>query len=131
MRARILAFHIYPHPWPPSFDPADLNAYQPEDPEDFSFGLRVFAGAEGESGEDVFDIFVCSPRWLASALAESEVRSGRHHLLMRRYDWSALEAHVRAEFASLQAPTWTELAHLLGRIGMWEFEDHSPSPLDT
>lgn len=117
MKAEIRRFHS-PDIW-------DLSAHKPDDPEVFGFLLQVFAGPKNGSGEESFDVVVCSPRWLARELAEG-IRWGRHHLVRNRYDWLSLEHFIRAQFEAVDGDTWQEVAEQLGRFARWEFEDYTP-----
>jgi hypothetical protein len=83
-------------------------------------------GPAGGVGEESFDIVVCSPRWFADVLADGEIRTGRHHLFMLRFDWDATEAFLRSEIESYEADNWEELGERIGRLGSWEFEDYQP-----
>jgi hypothetical protein len=118
MKAEIRRFHS-PDVW-------DLPSHRAGDPEWFGFLLQVMVGIEGGVGEESFDIVVCSPKWFADQLHEGDVRSGRHHLFMRRFDWDATEAFIREQIDSYEADTWEELADLISRLGSWEFEDYQP-----
>ena len=45
-------------------DISDLRTYRPERPDEFGFLLQVFAGPEGQEGEESFGVVVCTPKWL-------------------------------------------------------------------
>lgn len=99
---------------------------RPTDPGVFGFLLQVIAGPGDGLGEESFDIVVCSPQWLASHLADGELRWGRHHLLVHRYDWATLERFLRDQFESVEGETWRDVAEQLVHYGKWEFEDYTP-----
>ncbi|MGZ8755660.1 MAG: Imm8 family immunity protein [Acidimicrobiia bacterium] len=123
MKASIRRFHS-PDVW-------DLPSHKAGDPEWFGFLLQVMVGPADGPGEDSFDIVVCSPRWFADRLGEGEIRTGRHHLFMHRFDWDATEAFLRAEIESYEEDTWEELGERIGRLGRWEFEDYQPYEGET
>ena len=117
MRATVRYIH--------SPDVRDLAGYQPEDPELFAVLLQVMAGPSVGQGVESFEVVVCSPLWLQSHLSDGEIRWLRHHLVVRRFDWAALDRFIRDQFESVEAETWSAVAQLLGRFGKWEFEDYS------
>ncbi len=55
MRAIIKSFHN------PEID--DLQHFKPKISDNFCFLLQVMIGPENESGEETFDIEVCTPKW--------------------------------------------------------------------
>jgi hypothetical protein len=118
MRALVRRFHS-----PEIFD---LEAYRPADPSSFGFLLQVLAGTSGEDGEDSFNVIVCTPRWLEERYRSTDVVLLRHHLLVSRYDWSAIARFITGYVRSCEGETWQEVATKIGRLGHWEFEDHSP-----
>jgi hypothetical protein len=108
-------------------DIGDLAFFKPQDPESFSFLLRIIAGPEGEEGEESFDVEVCTPRWLLETYQRDEVVIGRHHLIVFEYNWERITQTVTSFCASCFGETWKEAAEKLGRIGKWEFEDYTAS----
>jgi hypothetical protein len=105
-------------------DVADLSGYRPADPEVFGLLVQVMIGPEGGEGKESFDIRVCSPRWLLERHNKEDVIIGRHHLIMLEYDYTRLRRTIEAFCRESEAPTWSELALKLGRLGKWEFEDY-------
>ena len=54
---------------------------------------------------------------------------GRHHLIVRGYDFSLLQrARVRL-IERCSGETWQEVAGKIGRVAYWEFEDYQPMDL--
>lgn len=116
MRARLMDLF--------SPDIPELESWTPPNPQRFGFLVQMSIGAYEGDGEDLFDVVVCSPAWLADRMTDHELQSGRHHLFTKTYDWPRIEAYLRTRIESEDAETWEELASRLGRLGMWEFEDY-------
>lgn len=105
----------------------DLATFRPQDPESFSFLLRIIAGPEGEEGEESFDVEICTPKWLLETYAQEEVVIGRHHLIVFEYNLERIIQTIKSFCASCFGETWKEVAEKLSRLGQWEFEDYRDS----
>jgi hypothetical protein len=106
----------------PDADP--LQSFLPNGP----FGILVMAmiGPAGQEGHESFDFMVCTAEWFASNMRE-EIAMGRHYLFVRDFSYARVEKFVRDYCDSCgEAATWRGIAEKLGRLGMWEFEDHVP-----
>lgn len=104
-------------------DVYDLASFAPPDPERFSFLLQIMAGPAGEDAVESFDVVVCTPKWLDEKLGSSDLIVGRHHLIVRRYNYERLHKFVADSCLQCRGNTWAQVAGQLGRIGKWEFED--------
>jgi hypothetical protein len=116
MKAEVRRFH--------SPDITDLDAHVPPDPTNFGFLLQVMAGPQGASGEESFDLEVCTPEWIAERLRIDNVLMGRHHLIVADYDWNWISAFITNWVGNCEGETWREVALKVGRLGHWEFEDY-------
>ena len=105
-------------------DVYDLATYVPDDPENFGFLLQVMVGSAGADGEDSFDVIVCTPHWLSDRLLPTKIMLGRHHLLVKQYDYTRLLQFLISFASGCRGATWEEVALRLGRLGKWEFEDY-------
>jgi len=81
-------------------------------------------GSAGADGEDSFDVIVCTPRWLSDRLLPTKIMLGRHHLLVKQYDYTRLLQFLISFASGCRGATWEEVALRLGRLGKWEFEDY-------
>jgi len=102
----------------------DLAAHVPNDPTDFGVSVQFMIGPEGERGEESFNVVVCSPAWLAREASERSPLDLRHHLLLPNWDWPAVLTYVRSYLADIDRPSWDEVGEVVGRLGLWEFEDY-------
>jgi hypothetical protein len=105
-------------------DVHDLATYVPDDPENFGILVQVMAGPAGGEGEESFDMVVCTPDWLRNQLGPTDIKMGRHYLLVKQYDFAALARFVKNFAAECSGATWHEAALRLARLGKWEFEDY-------
>ena len=119
VRARLQLLH--------SPDVSDLATWVPDDETQFGFLLQAMIGPSDGEGAESFDILVCSPRWLERDMSRSGIRSGEHLLLMTRYNHRLLLRYLEQRVNSCEAPTWSELAQQLSRLGAWEFDGYRPN----
>ena len=117
MRAELKRLDLEP-------DPATL----PAEAESFSFIARMLIGPRGSSGEESFDVVVCSPEWLAARCREVGLYDARHHLVVNveQFDKRQLRTWLESRVNSVHAQTWTQIGERIGRLGYWESEDYQP-----
>ncbi|MEW6581552.1 MAG: immunity 8 family protein [Actinomycetota bacterium] len=102
---------------------ADLETWQPDDPECWAFGISLEIGIEGQPGIDVFYGTVCSPVWLRRHVEMCGPRTGRGLIVLARYDWPTLERFLREKVRECSGGSWEEIAGRLQRWLTWEYED--------
>nr|WP_264086351.1 immunity 8 family protein [Amycolatopsis lexingtonensis] len=105
----------------PDIDP---ESYVPEDPECFMFLVQLIAGPAGEPGEESFCFEVCSAGWLRARARQEGPITGRHHVVVDRFDWPALVAYFDGLVTGCGGADWHEVTAKLSRYGLWEFEDY-------
>jgi hypothetical protein len=110
-----------------SLEIENLEQYTPDPPDVFLLHIRAIVGPKGRSGEESFDIKVCTPGWLANMCATEYFVVGRHYLIIAKYDWMALKSVVTKFIERCSGSSWQEVAQKVARIGYWEFEDYQPS----
>jgi len=116
MNAELKRFH--------SPDIYDLENYRPENPENFGFLLQVMVGPEGKDGEESFDIEVCTPKWLEETYEVEDVVIGRHHIIIREYNFERLVRSIKDFLKQCSGESWNEVTEKVSRLGRWEFEDY-------
>ena len=97
---------------------------RPDNPDNFAFLLQAMVGPEGQAGEESFDIEVCTPRWLEETYGRSEIIIGRHHLIVREYNYQRIVAAINEFLQGCSGNNWNEVALKVSRLGRWEFEDY-------
>jgi hypothetical protein len=102
----------------------DLATWTPPDPECFALPIRVMAGPQDDEGSESFDLTLCTPAWLQASLSTDGILNGRHHLIVKQYDFARVTAFIRGYVESCTGATWAEVGEKVGRLGYWEFEDY-------
>ena len=105
----------------------DLEHCTPQDPTNFGFVVTAAIGPKDAEGVEVFDFFVCTPRWLAANIPERGYEWGRFKLILPRWDDDALLPALTDLCAQATGPDWESVAARLARYGAWEFEDDQPA----
>ncbi|MGH7867048.1 MAG: immunity 8 family protein [Candidatus Dormibacteraceae bacterium] len=101
-------------------DADDLRTFEPTHSA-FSLLLQMRVGPDSGSGEESFDVLLCTPDWLREKI---EPVIGRHKLIVTTYDYGHIERFLTEQVDSCTGETWEEVATKVGRIGRWEFEDY-------
>jgi hypothetical protein len=104
-----------------------LELDNPPDIENCCVLIEVSVGPKDEPGEEYFGVVVTTPRWLADHLSDREYLSGRHYLIVKRYDFEVVRSALYKQFQGVQGANWSEVAERLARYGQWEFEDYQPT----
>jgi hypothetical protein len=114
----------------PDFEP---DEFAPADRRDATLFIQVLAGpglapgsAEPE-GQESFDLRVITPSALQRRVRESGPRTGRHLVIVERWDYPTIAAYLLQLFESEQGADWDELGERLAHFGRWEFEDYDES----
>jgi hypothetical protein len=104
-------------------DPSTLSA----DPAEFSLLARMYVGPPDTSGEESFDVTVCTPEWIAEACRQhGGIYNPRHHLVVNfdQFDKRVLASWLAARVRAVQGESWAEIGERLGRLALWEFEEY-------
>jgi hypothetical protein len=110
-----------------------------DDPRHFGISAQILIGPDDSPRADSFDLWVCSPSWLAGQVQAgwwtSQFRPAAAHTmpdavvpgagiwLMREWDRNAFE-HALHELCARAspAPDWGSVASRIGRLIPWEFD---------
>ncbi|MGN6608142.1 MAG: Imm8 family immunity protein [Jatrophihabitans sp.] len=104
------------------------------DPTDVEFLVQFWVSDADEArtgsdvGQDMFSLLVITPKALKRLVRRDGPQSGRHMLIIDRWDWEDVQRVVREHVASVDGADWDELATKLGRWAKWEFEDYVEPP---
>jgi immunity protein 8 of polymorphic toxin system len=110
-----------------TIDGDDPARYQPSDGGTFAVTLRLLIGPADSVGEESFDVTVCSPAWLEKECERNGFVLGRHHLVVRGYDFRFIERVLAELIGRYSGETWPEIAEKISRLAYWEFEDYQPA----
>jgi hypothetical protein len=99
----------------------DLQSFNPQPHDDFAFVLQLFVGIEGEKGEECFDIFVCTPKWIEHNYTKQTIITGLHTIIVQEYDFEKLKEAIDEIFCA-EGATWQEIANRIGYYGRSEMD---------
>ena len=106
-------------------DVQDAERFVPPDPERFGILFSFTAGPQGERGEDIFQVMVCTGAWLQGQAEQDGIMSLRHYILVPRYDYAAVLRFLESALSSIEAESWEDIASRISRLAHWEFEDYN------
>lgn len=106
-------------------DVFDIDEASIDHEKPFSVLVQAMFGPRGSEGEESFDVVVCNPEWVEQIVRVEGLLSGRHHLIMSRFDATRIREFLTAAANESSGSTWREVAEKLSRIGKWEFEDYA------
>jgi hypothetical protein len=110
-------------------DISDVENYRPDKEDNFGFLLRAMIGPKGEQGEESFDIFVCTPKWLLEKYGASDVLLGLHKLIVFKYDYVRLRQFIENFLVRCSGESWDEIAKKVSLLGQSEFENYQSNSL--
>jgi hypothetical protein len=105
-------------------DVSDLQKYMPDLEDDFGFLVQMIIGPQGNEGEESFDIFICTPKWLMSNYRADDIVFGLHFMIVFEFDYQKIQKKLYEFVESTDGKTWEELCLKIGFIGKWEFQDY-------
>ena len=105
-------------------DFGDLEKYDPEVFDNFCVAIRVMVGPYGAPGEESFDAFVCTTKWLEQELQAAEILLARHYLIVRTFNYEVLRKFIEQYVRRCEGDSWEEVARKVGYLGRWEFENY-------
>ena len=104
----------------------DLEGYLPDEPDNFRFLLRAMVGPSDGEGEESFDVYVCTPKWLIENNNVSDVLLGLHKIIAFQYDYRRLRGFIEKYLMRCSGESWGEVARKASLLGHWEFEGYRP-----
>jgi hypothetical protein len=113
-----------------SSDVADVEAYMPNEVDNFGFVLRAMIGPLDGEGEESFDIIICTPKWLLEKYGPSDILLGLHKLIVFKYDYRRVREFIEKFLMRCSGDTWEEVAQKVSLLGQWEFEGYRPNSRD-
>ena len=98
----------------------------PENPRDCWVLMQAAIGYENGDGTDVFDFYVTTPAFLDRTLDDGRNELGRGLVIVKRFDWAAVEELVKRICADVRGDSWDVIVQKLSRTFLWEYEDYQP-----
>ena len=111
-------------------DAESLENYIPDDPHCFLLFIELFIGPKEEVGGELFNIEICTPKWLLTRAQECGVVFGCNYLIVANYNWDLIYKSITDKINAMHGASWDDLAAKLSKLGRSEFEDYddtSPS----
>lgn len=91
----------------------------PFEKEDFGFFLQVFVGVDNEPGEECFDVFICTPRWIEQHYSKQTIVLGLHSIIVQEYDYQRIIRAIEELFCT-EGVNWEEVSNDLSFYGQSE-----------
>jgi len=100
-----------------------LELYKPEKDDNFGLLLEIDIGIENEEGADIFNIVLCTPKWVEEFYEKNDMLLGLYHIFVFEYNYEKLYKKLK-ELMCIEGKDWDEIATKLSYIGHWEFQDY-------
>jgi hypothetical protein len=107
----------------------DLARWRPPVADEFAVPLVLEVGPLGLRGRERFELLVVTPRWLLARHGEEGAVLGRGLLVVFAWSYERIRAFLARRVETCSAPTWPEVARLVGRLAEWEGEGDEVVPL--
>lgn len=99
----------------------DLETYSPTEKDDFAFLLQVFVGMEGEQGDECFDMFVCTTKWIERNYSKQTILIGLHTMIVQEYNYERIIRAVKELFCT-EGISWDQIRCDLSYYGLSEMD---------
>lgn len=102
----------------------DLEAFWPDNEDNFSFLLQALVGPAGGEGEESVQFLVCTPQAIQEKVTQERgILFGRSLVIVSSPNISSILDAIRSRIESIEAASWKEVGVHLARLGIYEFED--------
>ena len=103
-------------------DPLEL--YTPKDIYNFELWLQIFVGVEDQVGEEMFQLCVCSTKWIEKNHTKKGGLIGLYHIIFIEYNYDKIRDTIKKIF-SVEGNNWDEIYQKLSLIGLSEYQELS------
>jgi hypothetical protein len=105
----------------------DLRTYTPNQEDNFGIWVTATIGTVNNPGGDLFQILICTPKWLSKEYLNSDrpLSWGHPMLLTQRFNMEEIVKFINDSLAKLSADHWEELSIMISRLGDWEFSNYT------
>ncbi len=100
-----------------------LEHYKPEEEDNFGFILIIDIGIVGEEGADMFQLMLCTPKWLIENMKDDEFVFGYSYMIVFEYDYEKIYKKLEETFC-IEGENWDEIGNKLNLYASWEFFDY-------
>ncbi|MEJ8827505.1 immunity 8 family protein [Variovorax humicola] len=103
----------------------DMRTYVPEVSDSFGFWAELEIGEHGKNGADLFQVFICTPKWLEREVHEFGPICEHAKIIVDSYSYGDLESFIRRTISSIEGHDWGAVASKLRLLALWEFDDYA------
>ena len=101
-----------------------FQEFVPEIPHNFHVLASVTIGEVDNVAADDYSLGICTPAWLDHHIQNVGPISGRHLLIVNRFDAKEIRASIEEIINQCERPASAETYAVLARFFAWEFEDY-------
>ncbi|MGH8417290.1 MAG: immunity 8 family protein [Pseudomonas sp.] len=105
-----------------SNDIFDVEAYCPQNPDNFALSIRVRIGLDCTQGADDFELLICTPRWLEETVWDARWGSGL--LIVRDFDFPIINRMINDFVSCCEGESWDAIVKQLRKTFSWEFDNY-------
>jgi hypothetical protein len=106
------------------FGSDNFKEFLPEIPHNFHVTVSLTIGGEGDTGGSDYSLGICTPTWLDHNIQNTGPLSGRHLLIVNRFDAVEIRASIEKIIRQCERENPAETNTVLARFFAWEFEDY-------
>lgn len=99
----------------------EFGIHSPFDKDDFGFLLQIFIGVDGELGEECFEVFVCTTKWIEQNYAKQTILIGLHAIIVQEYNYERITKAIEELFC-IEGETWDNISCDLSYYGLSEMD---------
>jgi hypothetical protein len=109
------------------FDQDSNDKFQPEDPSCFFTSIRLIIGPDNEEGEEIYDVFLVTPKWMESNYKQDRIHLGMNKIIVKEFDLDKILVFLNSYLERCAGKNWKEVSYKLRGLGVSEFDDFLPS----
>lgn len=106
------------------FDSFDIASFSPEIPDNFCIWPTLTIAPDDISGGHLFQVAICTPKWLAHRVSQEKICALRHVILLEEFNFELIKQKILEIIQESTRSSWDESVKVLCRHFAWEFEDY-------
>lgn len=99
----------------------DFGTSSPLDKEAFGFLLQIFVGIDDEQGEECFEVFICTPKWIVQNYSKQTVLIGLHAIIVQEYNYERIMKAIDELFCT-EGEAWEDISRDLNYYGLSDMD---------
>ncbi len=105
-------------------DGEPLESIKVADVRSFNEVVRVLIGPSVGEGEEIFDIYICSPGWIECQCEEKGYWLARRTWVLSHWEVSLVRRAIQETVLRVTGNSWQAISQQLAAFMMWEFQDY-------